>query len=83
MSAPSETLKEVIEDSGLTQQELMSKLQITSEELSDLMNDEIAITPEMALKFEDVFKVPATFWNKLTKNYIQFKTNSSDEKIAR
>lgn len=80
ISAPGDTLKEVITSKGLTQNEVAARLGTSPKNLSGLINNKVAITPAMAVKLEYVLGVPATFWNNLMKNYQEFTENHKQDK---
>jgi len=62
---PGETLAEWIEEDGMTQVELATRIGISEKALSQILNGVAPITPETALSLEFVTKVPARTWNSL------------------
>jgi HTH-type transcriptional regulator/antitoxin HigA len=52
---PSFTLKKLIDRSGKTQQEIALRLDMSEKHLSEILNSKKNITPETALKLEQVF----------------------------
>lgn len=66
---PGETIKEKLHDLGMTQVEFAKRMKMTEKHISMLLNGKAPITPETALKLENVLGIPAYFWNKLEANY--------------
>ena len=79
---PGEILKElVIESLGLTITDVSEHLNVSRKTLSKVLNGRGAITPEMALRLELVFKKPsADHWLRLQNAYdlCQSRQNKSD-----
>lgn len=73
ITAPGDSLKEIIKESRMTQEDIARRLGITPKNLSNIVNNKANITSELALKLEYVLDVPAKFWNNLTKNYEEFQ----------
>ncbi len=68
---PGEILKElVIEALGMTITDASKHLNVSRKTLSKILNGRGAITPEMALRFELVFKKPsAAHWLRMQNAY--------------
>lgn len=66
---PGETIKEQLDMRHWTQKTLANKLGITEKHVSHLLNGKSSLTPEMAMKLEDVLGVPAAFWMNLEAIY--------------
>lgn len=49
---PGETLKELIEDRGMTQKELADRLDVSPKHVSELINGKVGLTEKIALKLE-------------------------------
>lgn len=78
---PGWTIKEQIEDRGMTQKELAARTDMTEKHISRLINGEVALTQNMALRLEMVLGLPARFWNGLEAKYredIQKVTEEND-----
>jgi antitoxin HigA-1 len=73
---PGEVLKELIVDSlGLSITEVSEYLNVSRKTLSKVLNGRGAITPEMALRLELVFRKPsADHWLKLQNSYDLWQT---------
>ncbi|KNZ70221.1 helix-turn-helix protein [Thermincola ferriacetica] len=79
---PGETLKEHIEDIGMSQKELAKRMGLTEKHISEIINGKASISQETSLKLENVLGIPASFWNKLEANYQETKARiEAEEKI--
>ena len=67
--APGATIREQLEYRGMTQREFAARMGLSDKHVSRLINGEVALTPEVALKLEYVLGVPASFWNNLEAIY--------------
>lgn len=72
---PGEDLREKLEELQMTPLEFAIRVNKPVKTISEVLNGKSAITPEMAVKFEDVLQIPARFW--LRRQYLH------DESIAR
>jgi addiction module HigA family antidote len=66
---PGETLLEVLEKLGMSQAELAERIGRPKKTVNEIVKGKAAITPETALQFERAFRIPASFWNNLQRNY--------------
>ena len=66
---PGKTLKETLEFLSISQKSLSDKTGLTVKHISNIINEKASITPETALKFENILGVSAEFWNNLDRNY--------------
>jgi addiction module HigA family antidote len=69
VSPPGETLQEIIDDRGMTQAELATRMGRPKKTINEIIQGKAAITPETALQLERVLDVPADFWVNREKNY--------------
>lgn len=69
VSAPGETLRELLEERGISQSDLAARMGRPQKTMSEIMNGKAAITPETALQLELVLGVPADFWNARERTY--------------
>src|SRR5437016_10962622 len=69
VSAPGETLAEILEDHSMSQVELAERMGRPKKTISELINGKCEMTPETALQLERVLSIPASFWNNLERNY--------------
>ena len=66
---PGATIKEQLHDRGMSQKEFAARMNMSEKHISKLINGDVQLTPETAVKLETVLGVPASFWNKLEANY--------------
>ena len=66
---PGATITEQLEERGMTQNEFSKRMEMSEKQISQLMNGEVNLTPDMAEKLELVLGVSADFWNKLESIY--------------
>lgn len=83
---PGMTIKEVIEDHHMTQKELAARLGLSEKHISKLINGEVPLTQDVAIRLERVLDIEASFWNGLEAAYreailkVEYE-NSIDEEI--
>ena len=66
---PGVTIKEQLDDRGMTQKEFAKRMGMSEKHISKLINGDVHLTPDTAEKIERVLGVPAGFWNKLEAIY--------------
>ena len=66
---PGATIKEQLLDRGLSQKEFAVRMGMSEKHISKLINGEVQLTSEVAVRLEMVLGVPAKFWNKLEATY--------------
>jgi HTH-type transcriptional regulator/antitoxin HigA len=66
---PGNTIRENMEFLGINQVELATRLDITQNHLSNILNGKAAINYDMAIKLESVIGPSAEFWMNLESNY--------------
>ena len=66
---PGETIKEQLEYRGMTQKEFAARMKMSEKHISHLLNGEVQLTPETAVKLEMVLNIDADFWNRLESMY--------------
>lgn len=66
---PGEYLEEVLEELGMTKEELAKRMDRPAAKLSAIFKGEKAITPDTALRLEKVLGVPAHIWSGLEAEY--------------
>ena len=78
---PGVTIKEQLDDRGMTQKEFAKRMGMSEKHISRLINGEVHLTPETAEKIERVLGIPAGFWNKLEAIYQEklAKVNNENE----
>ena len=78
---PGATIKEQLQDKGMNQKEFATRMELSQKHVSKLINGEVQLTPEVAVRLEMVLGIPARFWNKLEATYREklIKANAENE----
>ena len=81
---PGMTIKEQLEDREMTQKEFAARMGLSEKHVSKLINGEVQLTSEMAVRLEYVLGLPASFWNNLEAIYREklAKVNEENEMEA-
>lgn len=84
---PSAILQEVLEEKQMGAKEFAIKTGKPEKTISMVLNGKSAITPDMAIRFEQVLRIPSHFWNEAQKNYDEYKArvkyqSSIDEAVS-
>ncbi len=66
---PGATIKEQLKNRGMSQKEFAARMDMSEKHISKLVNGEVQLTPETAVKLEMVLGVPAKLWNNLEAIY--------------
>ena len=66
---PGATIKEQLVDRGMSQKEFAARMEMSEKHISKLINGEVQLTPDVALRLEMVLGVPAHFWINLESIY--------------
>jgi len=66
---PGATIKEQLNDRGMSQKEFAARMNMSEKHISKLINGDVQLTPETAVRLEMVLGVPARFWNNLEAVY--------------
>lgn len=66
---PGFTIKEQLENRGMSQKEFASRIGMSERYVSQLVNGEVQLTPDVANQLEAVLEVPARFWSNLEAIY--------------
>lgn len=69
ISPPGDTLLETLEQRNLSINEFAEHMNEPLKVIQDIIAGEASIAPELALKLEQVLKIPASFWNNRERNY--------------
>lgn len=72
---PGVTLREKLGELGMSQKEFAVRTGKPEQTIVKVINGESALTPDMAVQFESVLRIPANFWLKRQQQY--------DEAVAR
>lgn len=66
---PGVTIKEQLDDYGMTQKEFARRMGLSEKHVSQLINGTVRLTPDVAERLELVLGIPARFWNTLEAIY--------------
>ena len=66
---PGATIKEQLNDRGMSQREFAARMDMSEKHISKLINGDVQLTPETAVRLEMVLGIPAKFWNNLEAIY--------------
>lgn len=66
---PGATIKEQLNTRRMSQKEFAVRLDLSEKHVSKLINGEVQLTPDVAVRLEMVLGVPAKFWNNLEAIY--------------
>lgn len=69
---PGETLTEKLEELGMGPKEFAVRTGKPEKTIIAIIKEKSSITPEMAVQFEHVLKIPAHFWLNMQRNYDEF-----------
>jgi len=69
---PGKTLSEKLEEMGMGSKEFAIRTGKPEKTISAVLNGKSAITPDMAIQFENVTKIPAHFWMNSQRGYDEF-----------
>lgn len=69
---PAETLREKLEEMGMGIKEFALRTGKPEKTIIAVLNEESSLTPEMAVLFENVTKIPADFWINKQARYNEF-----------
>lgn len=66
---PGATIKEQLNDRCMSQKEFATRMDMSEKHISRLINGEVQLTPDCAVRLEMVLGVPAKFWSNLESIY--------------
>jgi HTH-type transcriptional regulator / antitoxin HigA len=66
---PGTTIEEQLEIGGITKQEFVNKMGMSERFIDELIDGNVPLTDEIAIKLEKVLGGAAYFWNNLEKGY--------------
>ena len=66
---PGATIKEQLDDRGMSQKEFASRMNMSEKHISHLINGDVQLTPDVAYRLEMVLGLPAKFWSNLESIY--------------
>jgi len=73
VSHPGTTLIEKLREMGMGNKEFSIRVGKPEKTITALTNGSSSITPDMAIRFEDVLKIKASFWLKRQKHYDEYR----------
>ena len=76
---PGYTIKEQLDQRGMTQKEFAVRMDMSEKHISHLINGEVRLTPNTALRLEAVLGLSASFWNNLEACYQEKKQKAEEE----
>jgi len=66
---PGVTIKEQLDDRGMSQKEFASRMGMSEKHISHLINGDVQLTSDVAYRLEMVLGLPANFWSNLEAIY--------------
>ena len=78
---PGETLAEKLEELGMGPKEFALRSGKPEKTIIAVIKGKSSITPEMAVLFENILKIPAHFWLNMQRNYDEFLAREERQKI--
>ncbi len=81
---PGATIKEQLINRDLSQKEFAQRMNMSEKHMSKLINGEVILTPDVAVRLEMVLGIPAKYWNKLEADYREelVKVNNENQMDA-
>lgn len=76
---PGATIKEQLDDRGMSQKEFASRMEMSEKHISRLLSGSVQLTPGVAYRLEMVLGLPAKFWCNLESIYRQKLAKVEDE----
>lgn len=76
---PGYTIKEQLEQRGMTQKEFAVRMDMSEKHISQLINGEVRLTPNTAMRLEAILGLSASFWNNLEVCYQEKKLRAEEE----
>lgn len=72
VSHPGTTLEEKLEEMGMGPKEFALRTGKPEKTITAILNGGSSITPDMAVQFENVTKIPANFWTNRQRGYDEY-----------
>lgn len=66
---PGATIEEQLCDRRMSQKEFAARMDMSETYISKLIDGDVQLTPEVAVRLEAVLGIPAKFWNNLEAIY--------------
>jgi len=77
--APGETIREILEDRGITQTDFAVRLGKSEKFVSQFINGKAPVTHKTAIELERVLGVPSSFWNAAEAQYRDLLARQREE----
>ena len=78
---PGETVEEKLEELGMAIKEFAVRTGTSEKTIIAIIKGKSAITPEMAVLFEQILKIPAHFWLNMQRNYDEYRTRKNSKQL--
>jgi addiction module HigA family antidote len=78
---PGETLSEKLEEMGMGPKEFALRTDKPEKTITAILKGESSITPDMAIQFENVLRIPAHFWINSQRSYDEYKAREKRQAI--
>jgi addiction module HigA family antidote len=82
VSHPGLTLSEKLQEMNMGSKEFAVKINKSEKTISSILNGGSSITLDMAVSFESILKIPASFWLNRQKNYDEYMGSSKVKKFS-
>lgn len=66
---PGAAMKEQLNSRGMSRKEFAVRMDMSEKHISKLINGDVQLTPDVAVRLEMILGVPAKFWNNLEAIY--------------
>ncbi|NWJ94786.1 MAG: HigA family addiction module antidote protein [Chloroflexi bacterium] len=81
VTPPGDTLEETLEALGISEAELARQIGRSPQLINEIVQGNAAVTPEIALQFEQVLGIPANFWLRREQHYREFLALSLNKNL--
>lgn len=78
VSAPGETLADILEERGLSQSELAERTGRPLKTINEIIKGKTALTPDTSIQLERVLGIVAEFWNQREANYRSYLARNKE-----
>lgn len=76
---PGTTIKEQLIDRKMSQKEFAARMNMSEKHISKLINGDVHLTPDVAVRLEMVLGLPAQFWSNLESIYREKLVRANEE----
>ena len=77
--SPGQKIREMLRVRGILQKEFAMRMGLTEKHVSKLINGEVQLTVDVAVRLETVLGIPATVWNAMEARYREQLLRSGEE----